>query len=236
MKIRSRTGTWLTGLLLSAISFQARAEATHPVVLELFTSQGCSSCPPADKLLGGLADQPGLLALSYHITYWNNLGWADPLSFDAATARQNGYAGAMGASQVYTPQLVVQGTKDVMGADEGAVTRAATDSASEGLWIPVSVTVENGKLRILGAAKAPIDAELLLVGYLRHSKNKVERGENAGTVAEHRNSVVSIQSLGKWNGSAIDRAEDLPQGDGYAVLVQSGQYGPIIGGGWSAAR
>lgn len=236
MKTRSRTGTWLTGLLLSVISFQARAEATHPVVLELFTSQGCSSCPPADRILAGLADNPGVLALSYHITYWNNLGWADPLSFDATTARQNGYAGAMGASQVYTPQLVVQGKKDVMGADENAVTRAVTDSAGDGLWIPVSVTVESGKLRILGAAKATIDSDLLLVGYLRHSKNKVERGENAGTVAEHRNSVVSIQSLGKWNGAAMDRTEDLPQGDGYAVLVQAGAYGPIIGGGWSTGR
>jgi hypothetical protein len=100
----------------------------------------------------------------------------------------------------------------------------------------VSVTVENGRLRILAAAKAPVDADLLLVGFLHHSKNKVERGENAGTVAEHRNSVVSIQSLGKWNGAALDRTEDLPQGDGYAVLVQSAQSGPIIGGGWGTGR
>jgi hypothetical protein len=235
MKTRSRTATWIATLALSALSFGARADTgSHPVVLELFTSQGCSSCPPADKILAGLADQQGVLALSYHITYWNNLGWADPLSFDATTARQNAYAEAMGSSQVYTPQLVVQGTKDVMGADGSAVSSAVKNSATEGLWIPVNVAVENNKLRIIGASQAHIDADLILIGYLGHSRNKVERGENAGTVAEHRNSVVSIQSLGKWDGAAMDKTADIPQGDGYAVLVQAAHYGPIIGGGWMA--
>jgi hypothetical protein len=233
MKTRSRTATWITTLFLSAMSIGARADTgVHPVVLELFTSQGCSSCPPADKVLADLADQQGILALSYHITYWNNLGWADPLSFDATTARQNAYATAMGSSQVYTPQMVVQGVKDVMGADASAVSGAAKDSATEGLWIPLNVTAENKKLRIIGAAQAHIDADLVLIGYLRHSRNKVERGENAGTVAEHRNSVVSIQSLGKWDGKPLDMNADIPQGDGYAVLVQVSGAGAIVGGGW----
>lgn len=103
---------WTICLALCALAVGvpiARADGTaHPVVLELFTSQGCSSCPPADKFLAELADRPGILALSYHVTYWNNLGWEDPYSSEAATARQYAYGAAMGNARVYTPQMIVR--------------------------------------------------------------------------------------------------------------------------------
>ncbi len=224
-------------ILLSLAALPARADTqAHPVVLELFTSQGCSSCPPADKLLGTLADRPDVLALSYHITYWNSLGWKDPLSFEGATARQNSYAVAMGADQVYTPQMIVQGAHDVAGTNGSGIDTAIADSGANGLWIPVSVTREDKKLHIHAEAKATLDADVLLIGYVGHSQNPVPRGENAGTVAEHRNSVVSIQSLGAWKGTPLDLTADVPEGDGYAVILQSANYGPIIGGGWGGSH
>jgi hypothetical protein len=237
MKTHYKTAGWLAMILLSLASLPARADGpAHPVVLELFTSQGCSSCPPADKILAGLADRPNVLALSWHITYWNNLGWADPLSFEGSTSRQNGYATAMGANQVYTPQMIVQGGKDVAGSDAPGIDSAIADSGTNGLWIPVSVTRDGKKLHIRAEATTTLNTELLLIGYLGHSQNKVPSGENAGTMAEHRNSVVSIQPLGNWDGAPLDLSADVPQGDGYAVLVQSTNYGPIIGGAWGSTR
>src|SRR5690349_22252182 len=105
---------FLAGLLALAASSAPSVAAERPVVVELFTSQGCSSCPPADALLSTLADRPDVLALAFHVDYWNRLGWVDPFSGAWATARQSAYAAQMGSDQIYTPQAVVDGGRDVV--------------------------------------------------------------------------------------------------------------------------
>lgn len=213
-------------------SAQAAAPLQHPVVLELFTSQGCSSCPPADGLLNELAVRDNVLALSYHITYWNSLGWQDPLSFDAATARQNAYGIAMGHAQVYTPQLVVQGSADVIGSSRGKVEDALAQAGAKGGWVPVTLQKSGGKLVIHAAEQKGVSADVILLGYIRQSHNEVPRGENAGSTLHHRNSVISIEALSPWNGGALDAAVPLPKGDGVAVLLQQPGSGAILGAGW----
>lgn len=225
----------LPGIVAALIAVFAPAQAEtagHPVVLELFTSQGCSSCPPADRLLATLADKPGILALSYHVTYWNKLGWVDPLSFDAMTRRQYGYAAADGKTRVYTPQLVVQGDADVNGASSSKVESAIDHARQTGNWIPLAITRNDGKITITSPAQTGIDAELLLVGYIKHTQNSIPAGENAGTEGIHRNSVIAIKPLGAWNGGALHLSEDAPQGDGIAVIAQRPGSGVILGAGW----
>src|SRR5579863_6180669 len=113
---------WRFAALLTALAWAATpaGAAPRPVVVELFTSQGCSSCPPADALLAELAKQDGVIALGFHISYWNGLGWKDPLSSEASTDRQKAYAGRFNGGQVYTPQIVVDGTAEMIGSDRAA--------------------------------------------------------------------------------------------------------------------
>lgn len=232
MKKQLLTGVF-AALIAALTPGLAQADtAGHPVVLELFTSQGCSSCPPADRLLATLADKPGILALSYHVTYWNKLGWVDPLSFDAMTRRQYGYAAADGKTSVYTPQLVVQGDADVNGANSGAVNSALEKAQQSGTWIPLTVARTGGKVTITAAAQTGIEAELLLVGYIKHTQNSIPAGENAGTQGIHRNSVIAVKPLGAWQGGALNLSEDAPQGDGIAVIAQRPGSGAILGAGW----
>ena len=127
----------ITGLLVSTL---AAAQAAEPrALLELFTSQGCSSCPPADKLLGELVNNPALIALSMPIDYWDYLGWKDTLANPAHSARQRAYAHVRGDREVYTPQIVVNGATDVLGSDQAAVERAIlqTDQKSDVMSLPV---------------------------------------------------------------------------------------------------
>ena len=217
-------------LSLSPAVLQAET-VPHPVVLELFTSQGCSSCPPADRLLTKLAKDPGIFALSYHIDYWNRLGWKDPYSSAAGTARQHGYAKSLGKSSVYTPQLVVDGTSDVVGSKEVDVQEAVMAAAQSEEWHPIVLKREGGKLQIHLDAAPGKSGELLLVGYQQRNENAVPSGENAGKTLNERNNVTEIRSLGHWNGEVVDRSEAMPKGDGATVLLQKKEFGPVIGAG-----
>ena len=226
-------GFHLGALALSLfLASSVQAAAPHPVMLELFTSQGCSSCPPADALLNKLAARKDILALSWHITYWNRLGWVDPLSLPEADARQNAYAQAMGKDGVYTPQLVVQGLRDAVGSSSGKVEDAIERAGGEGDWIPVAVTRNGDNLTIHADSAAAVKADVLLVGYKKHSENDIPRGENGGATGSHRNSVRSLRFLDDWSGGALDRTAPVPAGDGVAVLLQKPGSGAIIGAGW----
>jgi hypothetical protein len=159
---------------------RAAPASEGPLVLELFTSQGCSSCPPADKLLAKLAatatDRP-LAPLAFHVDYWNDLGWADPYSAAAWTARQHAYAAALGDDRVYTPELVVGGAEGMLGSDAVRVTRAISAAprparlAATAAWTQDKVTV---------TATAPADADVYVAVWEAETQTKVTRGENAG--------------------------------------------------------
>lgn len=222
-------------LITSFFSVQptiVHAAFTSPVVMELFTSQGCSSCPAADRLAAELADTPNLLVLSYHVSYWNYLGWDDPYSSDAATKRQYAYARTLQARGVYTPQALVQGQYDAVGSRKGQLTEALNKASEKGQWIKAELARNNGKLEIRLPQTNAVTAELFLVSYdLRH-ENPVTRGENAGRTLIHRNSVREIRPLGEWNGKAETLTQALPKADGVALLIQTPDHGPILGGAW----
>jgi hypothetical protein len=210
----------------------AASQAAGPepaVVVELFTSQGCESCPPADALLGELAGRADLVALAFHVDYWDYIGWKDPYGSKEATARQRGYAAALGSRTIYTPQLVIQGAQHEIGSDRRAVQRAIGDALKPTVAVRlrrsaagVSVSVEKGR--------GP--AELWLVGYDPRHETKVARGENAGRTLTEYNIVRGFQRVGDWTGEPLELAipsGELPPGAALAVLLQHPGLGPILG-------
>jgi hypothetical protein len=217
---------FLAGLLALAASSAPSVAAGRPVVVELFTSQGCSSCPPADALLSTLADRPDVLALAFHVDYWNRLGWVDPFSGPWATARQSAYAAQMGSDQVYTPQAVVDGGRDVVGSDQARLEAAITDARSDPS-VPVALAGSDSGLRVTVDPAAPADAVLWLVGFDDRHETPVRRGENAGQTLVDRNVVRSLTRLDGWApGGSVAAAK--PAGDRAAVLLQAAD-GRILG-------
>ncbi|MEM9106272.1 MAG: thioredoxin family protein [Pseudomonadota bacterium] len=221
---------------------ETRAGDAAPVgVVELFTSQGCNSCPPADAVLGELARQGDLIALSYHVDYWNYLGWEDTLSSKESTDRQYDYARTLGRKSVYTPQVIVNGRDHINGADKQGINKkvSAFDKSGRGLTVPIEATMEGDKIKINigeGAGKA----DVIIVYFDRENAVDIERGENGGRNLVYWNSVRDIQTVAMWDGDAVEL--DLPahmmSGKGYdgcAVLLQTmrsdGVPGAIIGAG-----
>jgi hypothetical protein len=198
-------------------------------IVELFTSQGCSSCPPADALLGRLSADPALLALSFHVNYWNSIGWKDPFSSQISTDRQYTYAHALGERTVFTPQLIVNGTRSVIGSQENEI-RKEIAKASEAT-LPVSADLSKQadgsfNLQLAGPAVA---ADVWEVRYVRRSVTKIRAGENGGRELETFNDVVQLHRLGAFQPGVL-KLEPLHQpADGLAVLVQKPSGGPILG-------
>jgi hypothetical protein len=203
--------------VLAAATLGPRALAAGPVAIELFTSQGCSSCPPADRLLGELARDPSVIALAWHVDYWNGLGWHDPFSSRLATDRQRAYADQLG-EEVYTPALVVGGARIVVGSDSGAV-RSAIQAAPPAA-VPVTLVADAAGLAAeVGAAGLPVSA--LMVFYEPQHLTDVGRGENGGRQLHEYRIVRSATPLGSWDGTARRLSlPPAPPGMGAAVLVQ----------------
>ena len=197
-----------------------------PVVVELFTSEGCSSCPPADAFLTDLVRQrPDVLPLSFHVTYWDSLGWKDPYSLDAATARQRDYARHLGADGVYTPQMVVDGTTAFVGSrrSEGLSIIAAASRK------PVAVSVvRDGQTLLVKIGAGAGQGRVLLIGYDPAHETQIGRGENSGRSLLESNIVRSFTPIGTWSGSAVELHAAPPAGDRVAVLVQA-EDGRITG-------
>ena len=191
----------------------ARAASAAPVVLELFTSEGCSDCPPADTLLGELARRPGIIALAWHVDYWDKLGWPDPFASRTATNRQRAYAARLG-TEVFTPGLVVDGTRMLVGSDRSAVTAAIAGAAP----LPVPVSIDGGAVRT-GSAGAPVTA--LFVAWDPMHETPVHAGENEGRRLREFRIVRTSKVLADWDGAPREMA--LPSADpgqGRAVLLQ----------------
>lgn len=202
---------------VAAVGLRARA-ATSPVVLELFTSQGCSSCPPADTLLGELAQRPEVIALAWHVDYWDNLGWRDPYASRQATERQKAYSRQLSIG-VFTPALVVDGSKIVVGSERRDVEAAIAAAAAP----PVAVTLSRGAdglIADIGAGPGPLRA--LFAAYDPEHMTDVGAGENGGARLREYRTVRTSGPLGEWDGAP--RRFTLPAiapGQGVVVLVQS---------------
>jgi hypothetical protein len=211
----------------SALLAQAASAESRPVIVELFTSQGCSSCPPADALLGELAQRPDVIALGFHIDYWDGLGWKDPLSSPAATARQRAYARQFGRMQVYTPQLVVDGLEEAVGSDRAAVTAALRQAKPEAV-APVSIAADR---RSVAIAAGDGNGKILLLRFAQKRTTHVGGGENASRTLNDVNGVEALTPLGTWDGKPVGFPVEPPgPGEGIAVLVQ-GPDGKILGAG-----
>lgn len=228
----------LVAATLAAAS--ACAAGKRQVVVELYTSQGCSSCPPADTLLAKLADRKDVIALSLPITYWDMLGWKDTLASEGDTRRQKAYAAAMNRGAVYTPDIVVDGVSDVVGSREAQVDAAIVAREADMRDVPVSLSATPEALHIsigAGVERNGTDATVWLFRILGHASVHVGAGENQGRNLAYRNVVRDIRAVGLWKGQAISM--DLPRDDAVgmthdavAVIVQEGGYGRIIGAAW----
>src|ERR1700690_3350803 len=209
----------------------AAPAAPRPVVVELFTSQGCSSCPPADALLGELARAPGVLALAFHVDYWDYLGWNDRFALPAATERQRRYVAALRLASAYTPQMVVDGQTELVGAD-----RAAIEPLLRGprLGVPIAITLQDAQLDIeLPSQPAAASADVTLYAYVAEARSAIGRGENAGRILREFNIVRESLPLGRWEGESrrfTVPVRKLPEdATAVAVLVQRPGQGPVVG-------
>jgi len=226
----SAAGFVLAGSTAPAAISKAQAATERPVLIELFTSQGCNSCPPADALLGELAQRPGVLALAFHVDYWNGLGWSDPFSSTLATARQNDYAQRLGKRSIYTPQLVVDGAQDAVGSDRADVTAlidAAQRRAATGPTIETATDETGGRVVRLSGGPAE-RATVWLAGYDRAHVTPVGRGENGGRTLTEYQIVRSLVRLGDWTGAAAQYALPDVAAEGAILFVQPDQPGPML--------
>ncbi len=203
-------------------------EVTVPKgVVELFTSQGCSSCPPADAALQTLARKGGVVALSYHVDYWNYLGWADTLATPENTARQYAYARSLGRNGVYTPQAVVNGRDHLKGTDAETIEGKldGMQARGKGLTVPIHAGRKGDELEInIGVGNGK--ADVVIVYFRRKQTVEVLKGENMGKTIDYWNSVIDVQTVGVWDGSALDlvlpaKMIDSDMADGCAILLQS---------------
>jgi hypothetical protein len=215
-----------TLIAFAAIMLAPMAQAeTRPVVVELFTSQGCSSCPPADAVLTELAARPDVIALGFHVDYWDRLGWKDPLSAPGSTERQNDYAARFGRREIYTPQLVVDGKRQLVGSHRAEVL-LAVDQAKPEAAVQVTIAADGKSVAIGGGAGA---GKVTLARFVKSRSTEIRRGENAGTQARDVNGVDQILTLGDWTGAPLGFAIDPPDAEhGLAVLVQA-EDGTILG-------
>jgi hypothetical protein len=232
----------LAALMLAAYFSAApiHAQERPSAVLELFTSQGCSSCPKADALLNDLAENPGLLTLSYHVDYWDYLGWKDELASPENSRRQREY-NARADGSVYTPQLIFNGEKALVGSDRGAIASALRNQGNTPLPVAVDLEVRGNVLALtIGAQEnaAPGRTEILLLSVEPQREVRIEAGENAGETILYRNIVRDHRIIGMWKGKEMQLELPLDEVGGSAaeecvVLVQkvdqNGHPGPILG-------
>jgi hypothetical protein len=220
---------------LAAAASLPLARADERAVIELFTSQGCSSCPPADKLLGQLAANPNLIAISLPMDVWDYLGWKDTLADPRNTIRWKSYSKARGDRQVYTPQAVINGAAHALGSDRTAIEKAIVRSRQNPQVLSVSVQLADDRLTIAGDPGIGTPADVFIAGLARAVTVAITRGENKGKTVTYHNVVRTWEQLKSWNGKPGSFTLPAFKRDGVdaaAVFVQAnnaGMPGPILG-------
>ncbi len=218
-------------------------QINRPTVMELFTSQGCSSCPAADALFEQYAKRTDVVALSFSVHYWDSLGWKDTLANPKFTDRQKAYSKVRGDGQVYTPQIVVGGSHHAVGSDKSAIDRAVAQTQKRDVWVPITLARTSAGAEVgLGASDAwPGEATVWLATVSRRVDVAVKRGENAGRTLTYVNAVRSFMQVGRYDGKAVSlaldaKAIDQSEADQVTVLVQMGTTGRIVGAGTLAMK
>ncbi len=217
----------------------AAVRAEPPTLVELFTSQGCSSCPPADDLVAELGQRDDIIALSMHVNYWDYIGWKDPFASEITTARQRSYARQLSRGMVYTPQTVIDGAAHTVGSNRASLERAirkARDAERLRLDISLTITDDKGLVVSVPGARFSGQAAVWLARYDRERLTPVSRGENAGRTLRNANVVRDLQRIGTWTGEPLELrlpASALTAGeggrDGCVIIVQEENLGPILG-------
>jgi hypothetical protein len=249
MMTQNLISRWSGALGVCAIVAIIRpAHADPRAVVELFTSQGCSSCPPADKIIGELAKDPSVIALSLPIDYWDYLGWKDTLADSRFSARQHAYSQMRGDRDVYTPQAVINGEVHVVGSDRAGIEDAILDTTkSDGVMsVPVSMTLSGRQLNVSVAASHPGSSanhgEIWICAISKAVPILIGRGENRGHEVTYHNVVRNLLKVGDWNGTAQNWSVPLEnisrEGvDAAAVYVQDGNHerpGPMLGAAFTS--
>ena len=214
--------------LIAGLSPVAATAAERPIVVELFTSQGCSSCPPANAYLNELSrDRRDILPLAFHVTYWDRLGWKDPFSLRAATQRQDQYGHRFGDGS-YTPEMVVDGAAGMVGSDRGDVASAIENAKRHSQTAAAVSATRNGERVSIQVESGSGTAKVLLIGFDHEHTTAIGRGENSGRTLTEANVVRSIRSVGQWSGSPLRLSEPFPEGQDVAVVLEA-PGGQIIG-------
>lgn len=200
------------------------AAQSQPVLVELFTSQGCSSCPPADEFMAELVTDPDVVALSLHVDYWDYIGWKDTFGSKQFTNRQKAYAKAAGSRMIYTPQMIVDGVDRVEGHNPLKVSESIRKHLPDVSPVTLQVRRDGDRLLIRAVAEPPLTSEALVqvVRYLPKAVVRIERGENAGREVAYHNVVTTWQALAKWPGlQPFEMETTTPGDDPVVVIVQS---------------
>ncbi len=217
-----------------AIFWNGAAQAQNTIVVELFTSQGCSSCPPADRMLTALRDIPGIVPLTLNVDYWDYLGWKDDLALPGNADRQRAYARKQRSRNVYTPQMMFDGKMDVVGSRKQQVMSAVNAYRDEEDKVALTIKPEGkGRYRVKAPATAGLSADTVvwIVGYDNEVTKAIGGGENHGRSITYSNVVREWRAAGRWDGkNPLDLAFEQPEGEGgTVVIVQQGKVGPILG-------
>lgn len=231
----------LLASLYASNTYAQQSTTQNPLVLELFTSQSCSSCPPADRLLGELAqDNPNIIALSCNVTYWNHLHWKDTLSKEFCSDRQRSYVRKLNARGAYTPQIVINGSHEMVGSSARKINNALKTEIKSATVKPIGLNLDNSNtleitLPNLQGLERGSDYTLLLLAHNSDHRQKIPSGENTGRAVTYTNPVEKIVSLGTWDGAPRAFTADissLPDATGYVVLAQQdGATGKIRAAG-----
>ncbi len=237
MSVRRRRPPGLIAAVLVGLApVTALGLGPRPQVIELYTSEGCSSCPPADAYLARIADRKDVLAIAFHVDYWDSLGWRDRFALPEAVHRQERYARNLGRSSVYTPQWVVNGVTDGVPGRLPTAPVGATPLQAADLRIRRSGEVFD--IEVGPGARPARSCDVLLVSIAARAQSVISRGENAGRSLQHANLVRSLQVLGSWSGEArefaVPRASLPSDATDLAVLVQLDGQREIIAGARAA--
>ncbi len=226
----TRVYFWTVALWTSLASW---AMAEGPVVVELFTSQGCSSCPPADELLAEIADRDDIIALALHVDYWDYIGWKDVFANPEHTVRQRGYSRAVGKRSIYTPHMIIGGKDHVSGRKPMKLAQLIENHKALPPVAMVALERVTGRVTIRVTATGGLPAGgavVQLVTFTAHDSVKISRGENAGRTLNYHNIVRDLVEVGRWDGrGAYSATVRVPENMSVAVLVQQRNYGPILG-------
>src|SRR5882762_10313523 len=249
MMANNSISRWSSALGVCAIVAIIRpAHADPRAVVELFTSQGCSSCPPADQIIGELAKDPNVIALSMPIEYWDYLGWKDTLADSRFSARQKAYSQMRGDRDVYTPQMIVNGSANVIGSDRAGIESAIQNTQKAGVMsVPVTMTLSGKQINVsVAASKAATSAhgEVWICSVSKSVPISIGRGENRGREVTYYNVVRNILKVGDWNGNSGSWTVPLENisrdgVDAAVVYVQDGNRekpGPMLGAAYTVLR